>query len=185
MNLQDYISRLAPKHRVPPSLAFAIAKVESNMEMTAIRHEPHFRWLWDVRKHAAFRRLSSAEVAASQAPDDFKALPSEYFYSSDDTEWMGQRTSWGPFQMMGALLRERGYRGPFPELCRDAELATRFALLHIEWLALRYGGKHGWAGVAAAYNAGRPRKDEQGRYLNRDYVVKVAQAGGKGVMHYV
>ena len=64
--------------------------------------------------------------------------------------------------MMGALLRERGYAGPFPGIACDPELATRFACLHLSCLRDRYFDKHSWSGVVAAYNAGRPRCDERG-----------------------
>lgn len=186
MNLQDHISRLSPRFNLPTNLVRAIAKVESNLEMSAIRHEPHYRWLWDNEQNKPFRTLDHAEIGSAYAPTDFYAVSdTPGFYSSDHTEWMGQRTSWGPFQVMGGVLRERGYKDAFPKMCIDPELATRFALTQLSKLRDRYYHKHGWAGVAAAYNAGRPRKDENGRYLNREYLVKIHDNGGRNIVHYV
>ena len=179
MNLVDATARHCHGYDLPLNLVLAIGKVESALDPYAIRFEPRYRWMWDSRRNRAFRRLGSAEVAGNEAPNDFKVLDPTLsgFFSSADTEWTGQKMSWGPFQMMGALMRECGYRGPFPKLCDDHDLSARFACLHIAKLKVRYHRRHGWSGVVAAYNAGRPRRDSNGYYLNQSYVNKVAEAG--------
>lgn len=179
MNLQDCIARYSVGYDLPTLLVTAIARVESGLLGTAIRFEPDYRWLWDMNNNRPFRHPTEEERYNTHAPDDFNAGRPEItgFYCSDDTEWIGQHISWGPFQMMGAVLRETGYKGPLPELCVDPDLASRFACVHLSKLKYRYFNRHGWSGVVAAYNAGRPRRDDTGRFFNQEYVNKVSQAG--------
>lgn len=177
MNLVDSIANYCRGYDLPQNLVMAIAKVESNLNMVATRAETHYRWLWNVTDHKPFRRLSNPEVVSNEAPADFPRPAS--FFCTPDTEWQGQRMSWGPFQMMGALLRERRFLEPFPVVCCDAELATKFACSHISHLRDKYYDKHGWTGVTAAYNAGRPRKDENGVYANAGYLNKVSISGAQ------
>lgn len=179
MNLQDSITTISAGYDLPVKLVAAVARVESNMGGLAIRFEPGYRWLWDMQNNKPFRHLSDEERYSTRAPRDFYAgsIDLTGYYSSDDTEWVGQRTSWGPFQMMGAVLREAGYFGPFTALCFDMETATRFACAKLSHLRDKYFDKHGWSGVVAAYNAGRPRRDELGRLVNQDYVNKISKAG--------
>lgn len=183
MNLVDHITHFCTGYKLPLDVVMAIARVESAMNPYAIRAEPQYRWLWDNLFNKPFRRLEPAEIDLSWAPDDFVA-PHEANITAD-TEWNGQRMSWGPFQMMGALLRERGYKGDFPAICCEPELAARFACSHISNLRDKYLDKHGWAGVVAAYNAGRPRKTENGIYVNYQYVNKVSKEGGRKYVGFI
>ncbi len=177
MNLIDAINHFCVGYELPQNIVMAIAKVESNLSMPALRAEPHYRWMWDVKQHKPFRRPSNLELTSNEAPDDFPR-PTMYFGNAD-TEWQGQRMSWGPFQMMGAVLRERRYAGPFPSICCSPELAARFACSHLSNLRDRFYDKHGWTGVVAAYNAGTPRKDSAGVYANAGYLNKVSISGAQ------
>lgn len=183
MNLVDYITKFSDGYHLPLDIVLGIARTESNMEMHAIRAEPLFRWTWNCETNRPFRRLTDDEILSNSAPVDFPR-PTTYF-ATEHTEWQGQRMSWGPFQMMGTLLRERGFYGPFPQICCDPETAARFACAHISSLRDRYLDKHGWQGVVAAYNAGRPRKDVEGKYVNYEYVNKVSKAGGRKYLGFI
>lgn len=88
--------------------------------------------------------------------------------SHEETEHMGQKTSWGLMQVMGAVAREYGFTGHFPRLC-------------VPIVGLEYGCKHlakfhdrykTWPEAIVSYNAGRPVKID-GRYRNQEYLDKV------------
>lgn len=171
MNLIDTISRYCDGYRLPQDLVMAIAMVESSMSMSAMRFEPTYRWFWDCQNNKRFRRVDISEAMVGAAPDDFSVSAG---CGTLDTEWMGQRTRWGPFQINGACLRERRYTGPFPIMCSDPDMAARFACAHISTLHERYFARHGWSGVVAAFDAGRPRKNNAGVYRNVEYLKRVA-----------
>ena len=186
MNFADAMSYHAKARNIPLEFLRAIAVVESNNDPFAIRFERNYRWLWQNSTNKPFRRVSSQQAATAGAPDDFSRPPHKWgWYSSADTEWTGQKTSWGYFQVMGANLRSIGYTKPFTELCCDAELSVRFAATFISKLHTRFYARHGWAGIAAAYNAGRPRYLEGTKiYTNQVYVNRVSKAGAKRFVPY-
>ena len=75
---------------VDPVLACAVAEQESNWDTWAIRYEPAF-----------FTRYVASQVNLS------------------DTERHARAFSWGVFQVMGQVARERGYTGDFlSSLCQ-------------------------------------------------------------------
>lgn len=86
-------------------------------------------------------------------------------------DW-GRATSWGLMQIMGQTARERGFRGEFTELLQP-EVGLYWGCRQLNVLKARYFAKRGWEGVLAAYNAGSPRKGENGKYVNQHYVDKV------------
>lgn len=154
---------------LPWVLVQAIIDVESGGDPCAFRTEPHYRWFWDCGRERPFRKVTDAEVDNAAAPKDFDHYPE---ICSVDTEWLGQQCSWGPMQVMGAVARERGFDGPFPELCRFDD-GVYWGCRHLQWLAGRYYTDEGWHGVTSAYNQGSPRKDDNGRYDNQAYVDRV------------
>ena len=91
---------LATANGLPPQLVRAHILQESQGNCYAVRFEPLYHYLWDNRKKAAFRPLSAAEIASSVPPADFSAP--EGVITSHATEWIMQRSSWGPMQVMGA-----------------------------------------------------------------------------------
>ena len=120
------IGRAAVKHQLPIGLVRAVVHVESSGDPWAMNAEGAYRYLWDVTRNAPFRRLNGHEAAMSTPPEDFPSL----LPADRDTEWAGQRASWGLMQVMGAVAREHGFTGPFlTELC---DVAT----------GLEYGGRH-------------------------------------------
>lgn len=88
-----------------------------------------------------------------------------------NTERVGQMTSWGPLQVMGAVARELGLNGPFEQLL--GPMGVHYGAMHLAQLKRRFFDKHGWEGVIAAYNAGSPRKKANGQWANQEYVRRV------------
>jgi hypothetical protein len=174
MNLVDWASKYAAGYAIPSEIVFAVGIAESGLQMPYARFEPDHVWLWDLEKAAAFRRLDSYDPRHIHAASDFHAPDGD-----DDTEWVGQRTAWGPFAMVGARLRQAGYAGPLVCHCTDPQLAAQWACRHIADLHRRYGSRHGWRGVVSAYRLGRPRRNSEGQYPNEDYLAAVARAGAE------
>ncbi len=172
--LGEAIHLEAGRHNLPECLLHAIALVESGGDIYAYRVEPPYHYLWDVRAHKPFRGLTTAERDNESAPSDFSYWPG---ISSHDTEWWGQQASWGPMQVMGSVAREYGFNDRFPGLC-SAATGVGIGTLYLEKLKNRFYGQYGWRGVAAAYNAGSPRLQGDGTFINQDYVDRVAAAGG-------
>lgn len=83
-------------------------------------------------------------------------------------EVLGQKTSWGLMQIMGAVAREYGYTDQFSGLF-DPHENIRYGVKHLLRLKERYGT---WPHTIASYNAGSPRTKD-GRYENQGYVDKV------------
>lgn len=163
----------AQRYGLPAALLLAMTKVESNGDVYAYRVEPPYRYLVDVSTGRAFRKLTSAEIVSEIAPRDFPHFP----HSSRDTEWWGQQASWGPLQVMGAVAREYGFSGPFPQLCSTFH-GAQYGAQHLSNLRRRFLAAHGWEGVVAAYNAGSPRRQLDGQWENQVYVDKVRKQGG-------
>lgn len=143
----DIASAAAPA-RVPADLIEAIVIVESSGNPHAMNPEPRYPYLWDVAKWQPFRDLSRDELASRVPPPDFHTLAGDR-----DQEWIGQAMSWGLMQIMGALARELGFRGPYlSELCR-VDVNLRLGCLHVGHLLRWANGDERKA--IGAYNAGR------------------------------
>lgn len=87
-----------------------------------------------------------------------------------DTERISQMISWGLMQIMGSVARESGFHDGV--LCKliwpNANLDIGCKL--IRRIFDRYADIDK---VVAAYNAGSARYDENGAFVNQDYVDKV------------
>lgn len=164
----------AARHGLSPLVVAAVVQVESEGNPYAWNPEPHYRWFWDVRRNAPFRTLSQAEIENETPPRDFPALVGDR-----DQEWWAQQASWGLMQVMGAVARELGYTRKYLTQLTDPEDSLEYGCRKLVQLKGKHIQAHGWHGVFAAYNAGSPRKDAAGRYVNQDYVDKVMrQLGG-------
>lgn len=159
---------------IPSPLIIGIVRTESDENIYAYRVEPPYRYLVNVETKQPFRKLTANENKSEVAPKDFPYLRG---ISSRNTEWLGQQASWGPMQIMGAVAREYGFEQPFPALC-SYETGVLFGCLHLQKLKERFLEKHGWVGVAAAYNAGSPKYIQGGDFENQSYVDKVRSNGG-------
>lgn len=132
-----------------PRLLLALITVESAGRPWALRYEPRYRWLYEPARLARAERVSL------------------------DTERMQQQVSWGVCQVMGAVARERGHQGYLSQLC-DPWVGIEYGCRQLVWLRERFGDQP--EALAAAYNAGRPRRGADGRFVNQGYVDKVRAA---------
>lgn len=119
----------AERHGLDAAVFAALVEHESEGEKDPAhpvpRHEPTYRWLWPRGMDA---------------------------YGLSDDELAFQRHSWGPAQVMGAVLRELGYTGSGPELLDDPARAIGYGA---EYLSRCLHGAGGLYVVACArYNAG-------------------------------
>ena len=164
----------ADSHHLPVALVLAICRSESGLDPWACRHEPGYRWLWDVQRQKPFLR-DPREECDQRIPPGFAAAPG----ISVASEWFAQQTSWGLMQIMGAQAREYGFKGHLPRLC-DPETGLLFGCRHLARARDRWFSRHGWAGVVAAYNAGAPRLTATGMFRNQAYVDRVLAHGLDG-----
>lgn len=159
-------SKAASDWGIPLELLKAIIEVESGGDPWAVRFEPEYQWFYDVEKHEPWDRQST------------RPFPSLSGVSSA-TEKNLQATSFGLMQIMGATAREMGFERPFlSELC-EPRINLKYGCRYLVQLHRRFGDEHGWGGVAAAYNAGSPRKREDGSWENQAYLDKLEAAGWK------
>lgn len=172
---EPLVYEMAGAFKLPPAFCVALVQVESGFDPDASRAEPRYNYLWDVAKNRPFRRLTSEELASASAPKDFPSPPGV----SRDTEFQFQKTSWGLGQLMGANARALGFKGKFlTRLCSDPATGLQLAFLHLSKIRDQFLKSTGWQGVAAAYNAGSPRRNPDGTWENQVYVDKVARAMG-------
>lgn len=152
VEIEDCARRL----NLPVGLIHAIVQVESSGNPWAIRFEPAFKKLYlDGKAWKVFGPISH------------------------DTEVMARATSWGLMQVMGQVARERGYEGCYlSELCKPAT-GLEYGCRQLKHFEQRYYDAHGWSGVIAAYNAGSPRRDVAGEFVNQTYVNKIRTFWGE------
>ena len=128
----------------------AIAMQESSGNTWAMRYEPAYTYLWDIEANKPFR--GAMNPATFPAPD----------FVSSQTEWIGQHTSFGCCQVMGAVARELCFPGKYlTELCDPstgiefgAPLIARYTHLSPEL-----------SDVASAYNAGHVTPNNSETYV--------------------
>jgi len=143
ITLNEIINKYANKYGIPAALIRAIIQVESSRDNYAIRHEPHYQWLYRPEYYA------------------------KKHFVTVSTEIIAQKISWGPMQVMGAVARELGFDGRFLSELTNPELGIKYGCKHLKNFYNKYGN---WTDAIAAYNAGSPRKREDGRYMNQSYV---------------
>lgn len=165
---------LAVEYGIPAAIALALVQVESGFNPYGWNPEPKYNYLWDIKNNRPFRRLTAQELACKFPPRDFSAPAGV----DPDAEYWGQQASWGLGQLMGANARGLGFKGKFlTELC-DPTVGLRLALLHLSKTREQFLPRAGWQGVMAAYNAGSPRKADDGTWDNQEYVDKIDKALG-------
>ncbi|WP_019865146.1 lysozyme family protein [Methylovulum miyakonense] len=171
-----------------------IAMQESSGRMDATRFEKDYQWLWDVAKNQPFKEAEpkptktkkttavamaesfeplehippsaefeeALEPVTAKLPRGFTGVPG---VTTDSEEFEGQKTSWGPMQVMGAVAREYGFRGEFQDLCGVPGII--YGVRHFVNLHRQFSASHGIDGVISAYNAGTPTD------ANEHYVANV------------
>lgn len=150
-----YIAKtMAEKNGLPIAIVPAICEVESGWNTYAMRYEPAFAARYINGRNVAHPREGCSRL----------------------TEELGLATSWGLMQVMGQTARELGFDGPYlAELCEPDVGMTYGCLLLAQKMKL-YHRDYGLGGVIAAYNAGSPRMDRNGQWINQPYVNKVMAA---------
>lgn len=83
-------------------------------------------------------------------------------------EYIGQKTSWGLMQVMGAVAREYGFTDQFSALW-EPSIGIKYGVKHLKRLYAKHGK---WPQTIAAYNAGTPQLVD-GKFKNQAYVDKV------------
>lgn len=126
------------------SMVCGWAFVESSFFPHAVRYEPAF-----------YRRYVEPQGITS------------------DTEARCRAMSWGLFQIMGQVARERGFKGDYlPALC-DPKTNARIASEYLRDLKHRSDGT--WEGALASYNGGLGGNRSK-PYRRQSYVDKVQAA---------
>lgn len=169
IDIRQHVHRCATRYGLSRSLVAAIAQVESAGNPHALRVETGYRWLWNVRSDEPLTLEKPTMI-----PRDFPAPR----FVTRATEFWQQKTSWGVMQVMGAVARELGAKEPYLAALTDPERGIEIGCKFLVSLHRRFGEDHGWAGVVAAYNAGRPAYDDAGAFINQGYVDKVREHGG-------
>lgn len=136
----------ANKHGIPLGLVKALCQQESGNNPWATRYEPAF-----------LKRYVHAK------PERFGPI-------SVETERQLRATSFGLMQIMGQVAREQGYQGVFlTELC-DPAMGLEYSCRLLGKLLKKYAVVDD---AIASYNAGSPRKNGDGVYVNQEYVTSV------------
>lgn len=141
------IEDVSDAENVPANLLAAIVQTESSNNKWACRFEPHYKYLFKTKDHAKENGITEA------------------------TETVMQMTSFGLCQLMGAVARELGLKGPIFQLL-DEKTNLEYCAKLLKRLAGKYKERND---IIAAYNAGSPIKGLNGVYRNQQYVDKVNQ----------
>lgn len=141
ISLKD-IKDISKKYGVEWELITAIIMKESSGKCDVTRYEDHYVWLFKVKEHAQLNRIT------------------------EQTEEILQKTSWGLMQVMGAVLREMGFNKNLPKAI-DPKINVSYGTKFLRKLIDKYENRDD---VIAAYNAGSPRRDKNGKYVNQAYV---------------
>ncbi|MBH03993.1 MAG: hypothetical protein CMP08_07700 [Xanthomonadales bacterium] len=163
-------TRCAAEHGIPLPILLGVIQVESGDSTWASRYEAHYRWTVNARTGRPLT-LTATQARAGRAPDGFPAPDAGEvgYFSTADTEYVHQKTSWGAMQVIGAVAREHGFMHELPMLC-DPQYGIDIGARHLARLHDRFGAQHGWAGALDAYNDGTARIERP-----VDYPHKVAR----------
>jgi hypothetical protein len=142
---KDYVVKTCKDLELRLDLMLAIISVESSWNPSAIRFEPSFLYVSKPSYFAQMLRITEM------------------------TEKTLQQFSWGLGQIMGATARDCGMKSPLQSLSLP-DCGSFWACVYMKRICTRYVSL---TDQIAAYNAGEPRKKQDGTYQNQDYVDKV------------
>ena len=138
------IEKASADFNIDSRLIGAIVQTESSGNAYATRYEDHWKYLLDVNQFAKSLGITTI------------------------TEQIHQKTSWGLMQIMGSVLREKGFRYYLPYACQP-EVNLHYGAMvirdHLKGKSLN--------DAVACYNAGSVQKRQDGSYVNQIYVDKV------------
>lgn len=147
------IHEQAPKYGLDPLVVAAVIQTESIGNTYAVKYEPHFSL---ARVYGELRDITDLLV------------------TDTDTMEVIYRTSWGLMQVMGAVFYEHGghrnptYAGRWATSMLVPEIGIKYGCTHLKLKQERYGDDP--ERLYAAYNAGSPRHNETGMYVNQRQV---------------
>lgn len=147
---QDLIQQTAAQFSIDPILVMALIWQESAGETWAYRYEKSFYDRQMFHNPAFF---------------------AEKLNISQETEKISQCISWGLLQIMGVVAREVGYDGKLAKLCVP-ERGLFWSCKKLKSLLEKYSDIQD---VIASWNAGSPRKLDNGEYFNQLYVTSVVK----------
>ena len=141
-----YRVRFAAKaYDLDETIICALIYIESSYNPWIYRYEPQYKWIYKGRTPGDIaRRLGITERS----------------------ELMGQKTSWGLMQIMGATARDMGFTELHTQLLQP-ETNLEYGCKFLASLRKRYPEGLDYI---AAYNAGSPRRDNTGYYVNQPYI---------------
>lgn len=150
VDLLESITEECAKYDVDVNLALSISWQESKWNTSAMRFEK------------SWYKNRASGMGCSQLKEYNKYTGSSCSY---ETERMAISTSWGPFQMMGIVLRESGFDEAFftSILKEDGRLASEYAIKHIKKLLKNQNGDIEKA--ISDYNDGNPNKMDNVKYV--------------------
>jgi len=131
-----------------PKLVHAIMVNESSLDAWATRYEPKWKYFTRVAFYAKELGLTV------------------------ETESHHQATSWGLMQIMGGTARDMGFDEQLTTLCVPT-VNIIVGITYLRHLQGRYGKN--LEKIVAAWNAGSPRRDTNGHFVNQDYVDRVME----------
>jgi soluble lytic murein transglycosylase-like protein len=144
-DIRDEIEEVSKSYGFDPNLIESFVITESSGNPLATRYEPAF-----YRKYI---------------------LPMLHHNAVTVEEAKNRATSWGLMQIMGQVARELGFKDSFHELLIPG-IGLFWSCKHLKNKFKKYGD-HGLDYVIASYNAGSPRKNNDGLFYNQKYVDKV------------
>lgn len=134
---------------IRPATVLGIIWQESSGVPYSWNPEPRYKWLWDVKRNEPFRKQTELEIMSENPPGDFPHLAGD-----KDQEWWAQQASWGLMQTMGAVARERGFKGGWiPQFLYDPTLSIKYGILHL-WVYCYREGKNSTVEALLRYNGG-------------------------------
>ena len=153
--MDNIIEKYCNHYSLPPPLIKSIIQVESSGNTYAVRYEPHFRWLYNVEDYTSGLQTESTEKEM-------------------------QKTSWGLMQIMGATAREIGFDGAYLSELINPETNIKYGCKYLAGLRDRFEHLENSVAIfddnmVAAYNAGSPRRKENGDFVNQEYVDRILQ----------
>ena len=172
--------RWAQEYGLDPALVCALCEVESSWIPWAVRHEAGYKWLIDF--HRMTLKEAYSDVSLIDADQNWWVFEVDVIHPPGDahTELLFQQTSWGLLQIMGAVARERGFRGWLTELC-DPQVNLEWGCKHLRWM-IDHNNAYGLPDyritpedLAAAWNGGT-RVVVDGKYKNQSYVDRAVKA---------
>lgn len=137
---------MALDHALDPDLVAAVIAVESLGNPYAIRYEKGFRHTYNVPYFAKMVGCTT------------------------DSMWVMQKTSWGLMQVMGAVAYEEGLADMngderWPSAMLNPKVGIEMGCRHLKRKFEAFGPEV--ARVYAAYNAGTPRLNDSGKFVNQ------------------